>query len=134
MKKILILTVAIGILPGAVLAQQSGSELLRAELEQARQSKDEAMDDIALEAELIRSTISASRPAPLAANKRPALKPLLHPSFLSLPGRMVMTVLAPAPALPILPDVPFTPPKPVVTIELSLDQLDPATVDLEPSI
>jgi len=102
MKKILILTLAICILPGVVLAQETGSESIRARLEQARQAKNEKLDNISLQSELMRSALMSSRPAPLVS--QPVMK--LHPALLSLPGRVVTNVLTPVPALQ-KPDLPL---------------------------
>jgi hypothetical protein len=122
MKKILIVILAFSLLPGLALAQQTTSESMREELEQARQEKDEAMDAISLEASLMRSAVRSSRPAPMVAATRPAVKLQLHPALLSLPGRVVMSVLAPLPAPPGPAQLPLVPQKPAVTVEVKPEQ------------
>lgn len=63
MWKVLILTFAIGIQSGQAPAQQNGSEVRRAELERIRQEKDQQLESIALEAELMQTTTLARREA-----------------------------------------------------------------------
>jgi hypothetical protein len=134
MKKILLLILAISILPASVLAQQCRTEQLRTKLEQARETKDEKMDAISLETELMKSAIKSNGREETAARTRPAVKWTLHPAHLSLPGRMVMTVLVPgsgsqAPQVPKPTNLPLTPPRPAVTIEVAVDREEPSRPD-----
>jgi hypothetical protein len=108
MKTVGLAFLLLSFLPLSATAQSASAEL-RTRLEEARKERQSRQEAIEMESSLMKSSQEALR-APAVTARSAA--PRLHPAHLSLPGRVITTVMRSALAGPEL--VPLSLPRPEV--------------------